>query len=133
MPDAAEQTAGVDDEMVTASADDAMAETVNGASPKVLFAGTAKAIVCAARPMLNERSTAAAAANAALPAWLARTVQMPTVSGVSVAPVTLQTAAVSDANETASPEELAATRAKAGWSIARSAIAAKVTVCAALP
>ena len=77
----------------------------------------------------------------ASPAWLAAAVQVPALSSVKVLPLTVQTAVVSDAKDTAKPELAVAAKGAAGvpsvWlpgegksSACASRVAETVTLCA---
>ena len=87
-------------------------------------------IVCAVGATLKELDTVVAAAKVPLPAWLALTLQVPTETSVSVVPLTLQTLAVVEANDTGRPD--VALAASAGGAVPRVWLPGelKVMVCA---
>lgn len=68
-------------------------------------------MVCTAGATLNERTTGTAAENTVLPAWLAVTLQLPTLTRLSTVPLTVHTAVVVELKLTARPEVAVATRA----------------------
>jgi hypothetical protein len=98
-------TAGVVDEKLTGSPDDALPLTVNGAPPYAWFESAAKVMVWLPCVTWNPWLTAVAAAQFALPAWAAWRVQAPTAPSVTVAPDTVHTAGVVDEKLTGSPDD----------------------------
>lgn len=99
--------------------------------PKVWLPGLMKEIVCAPMVTAKVLLTAVAAKKLALPDWLALTVQLPTLTKVSVVPLTVQTAGVVDANVIARPELAVALKAAGVTPNTWAAGAAKVMLCAA--
>ena len=107
------QTAGVLDVKVTAKPALDVATSAGAGVPRVWLPGELKVMVCTAGATLKVCVTGVAADVVLLPAWLAVTVQLPAVSSVSVVPLSVQTAAVDDANDTVKPVLAVATRAGA--------------------
>lgn len=102
-------TAGVLELSVTGRPELAVADSTAAGVPRVWVPGAVKLMVCAAGAMVNEFSTALAAAKLALPGWLAATVQVPAASRFTAAPLTMQTAGVELAKATGKPELAVAT------------------------
>ena len=65
---------------------------------------------CVAGATVKVLATTTAASKLALPAWLALTLQVPTVTSVNAAPPTVQTAGVLEANVTVRPDVALATK-----------------------
>jgi hypothetical protein len=91
-------------ENVTARPEVAVAETVNGASPKLRLASAPKAMVWLALATVKLCVTWGAAPYVALPDWSAAIVHVPAATIVTVFPETVQTAVVSELKVTVSPE-----------------------------
>lgn len=104
------QTVGVLEPSVTGKPDVELATSAAGVLPRVWLPGEMKVMVCGATTTVKEWDTDAAASKLALPAWLALTVQVPTLSSVRLAPAVVQTAGVLEANATVNPELALATR-----------------------
>ena len=66
----------------------------------------AKAMVCAAAEIVNDRATSGAAAYWVSPAWLATRVQVPLRTIVTFMPDTVHTSVVDDATVASSPESV---------------------------
>lgn len=96
------------DAKVTASPDDAVALTVNGAVPTALFGRVANVIVWVAWVTVKAWSTAGATAYVLFPACVASIVQVPTLTSVTVEPDTVQTGRVEDEKVTARFEDAVA-------------------------
>jgi hypothetical protein len=103
------QTSGVVELNVTCRPDVEVAINALGTVPKDWLPGDTKVMACGATVTAKEFTTGAALANAALPAWLAVTVQVPTPIRLKAALATVQTVGVLDANATVRPEVEAAT------------------------
>jgi hypothetical protein len=93
-------------ETVTVSPEVAEAVTVYVAPPVAAFVGAAdvKVMVWVALATVNVCDFGAAAAQAALPGWLATTVQLPLPMRLTVDPFTVQTEVVPDEKATARPD-----------------------------
>lgn len=104
-------TAGVVDANETSRPRLEVAARAGAAVPRVWLPGPVKVMVCTAGATLNERTTGAAAENTVLPAWLAVTLQLPTLMRLSTVPLTVQTVGVVELKLTARPEVAVATRA----------------------
>jgi hypothetical protein len=74
--------------------------------------------------------TTAAAANVALPGWLAVTVQVPAATSVMLVPLTVHTLGVVDANVTVKPDDAVADSAGGVVPTVWLLKAAKVMLCA---
>lgn len=123
-------TAGVVDANNTVSPEVELATSAGGAVPRVWLPGELKLMVCAAATTLNEFWTTVAAANVALPVWLAATVHVPMVSSDRVVPLTMQTLGVVDAKDTASPDVEVATNGAGATPMTWLPGEVKVMVCA---
>ena len=88
------QTVGVVDVTVTGKPDDDVADTLIGGVPRGWLIKPLKVITWVPWPIANVCVTCTAAVKFALPAWLAAIVQLPTATGVNVAPETVQTSGV---------------------------------------
>jgi hypothetical protein len=97
---------------VTASPEVALAETVNGASPKFLPPSAPKLIVWFAFDTVKDCDTCGAALKFALPAWFASMVQVPVPTIVTVEPSNVQTPVVAVLKLTPNPEEAVAVTVK---------------------
>lgn len=106
------QTAGVLELKVTGKPDVELATSAAGVLPRVWLPGEMKVMVCAATTTVKERDTDVAASKLALPAWLALTVQVPTLSSVRLAAAVVHTAGVLETKVTVKPELALATSAK---------------------
>ena len=101
------QKAEVVEAKVTAKPEEAVALAVKGAEPNARFESAPKVMVwlrCTWKLWL----TGVAAAQLALPACFAWTVQVPVATSVTVAPDTVHTAGVVEAKLTARPEDAVA-------------------------
>ena len=107
-------TVGVVEPKTTTRPEVELAVRAVGADPSVCAPGELNEMSCPAAATLKVCTTGAAAANTALPGWLALTVQLPTATRVRVLPLTVQTAGVVDPNDTGSPDVAVATKAGAG-------------------
>jgi hypothetical protein len=125
-------TAGVVEEKVTASPDDAVALTVTGDCANVLFASVPNVIVCAAWLTVKFCCTDGAGLYVPLPAWSACTVHVPAASNVTDEPATVHTAGVVDEKVTASPDDAVALTVTGDCNNVLFANAANVIVCDAL-
>lgn len=107
---ATEQTSGVFDVNITGNPADEVAVTANG--PKLMDRGgiCLKVMTCFGLVIVKLRLTAGAAANMALPACVAETVQVPAAIRVSVVPATEQAPVVVLEKATGNPELAVATR-----------------------
>lgn len=105
------QTPGVVEDKVTARPELAVATKAPGVVPRFWLPGETKLMVCAAGATMKVCATMVAAAKLVLPPWLAVTEQLPAVTRASEVPLTVQTAGVVEANETARPEDEVADRA----------------------
>ena len=109
----------------------AVATKAAGAMPKLWLPGAMKVMVCAAAVTVKLLDTAEAAAKVALPAWLAPTVQLPTLSRVRAELLTMHTTGVLDVRVTAKPDDEVATKAIGVLEKLWLPGAAKLIVCAA--
>ena len=107
------QTAAVVVEKATARPELALALKL-ALVPATWVPGEVKLSVCEACDSVKLLVTDVAAAKAPLPAWLAVTLQVPAETSVSVLPLTVQTGAVVDANDTDRPELALADRVNVG-------------------
>lgn len=123
-------TAGVTAWKLTAKPELAVALKAAGVVPSVWLPGEMKEMVCVPRATAKVLDTAVAGRKLGLPAWLALTVQLPTLTSVSVLPLTVQTAGVVDAKVTARPELAVALKAGGAMPKVWPAGAAKVMLCA---
>src|SRR5207248_10782722 len=108
------QTAAVREEKLTASPDDAVAPTPNGAAPSGLLASAAKVMVWAALATVKLWLTFGAARYCAFPDCAAWIVHVPAAMSVTMLPLTAHTAVVVDENVTARPEDVVALTANGG-------------------
>ncbi len=126
------QTLTVWDSKVTARPEEALALRVIGPSSSRLLAGRpSKAIVWLPLAIVKLRSTAGAAFQLALPAWLALIVQVPVVWSVTVSPLVpevVQTLRVFDSKLTVRLEVALAASVTGPWSRRFSAGAVNVIV-----
>ena len=97
---------------VTGRPDDAVAPILKGGSPMRLFGSVPKLIVWLALRMVKGCGSAGAGLNAALPAWLAVTVQIPAAVTVTVLLVSVQLPLA--LNVTGRPDEAVALTVKGG-------------------
>src|SRR6266508_3676909 len=114
---------------VTGKPDEAVALTLNGGAPTVLFGSAAKLIVwfCLAGLLTAKlRATSGAALYVALPAWCAVIVQLPAPVSVTIVPLTLHFPLA--VNVTGKPDEVLALTLKAGSPTVLSGSAAKLIV-----
>ena len=121
----------VSEAKVTVNPDDAVALTTNVPEPNWRLSSDAKSIVCAAFATVKLWLTVGAAAYPLSPAWLAWIVQVPDATRVTVAPLTVQTAAVVDVNVTGRPDDAVATMENGAMPNVRLGSASKAMVCAA--
>jgi len=99
------QKEGVVEAKPTASPEDAVAPTLNGAVPKGWFESVAKLMVWLPAVTWKLWFTGVAAAQLELPVCAAWMVQLPTATSVTVAPDSVQKEGVVEAKLTARPEE----------------------------
>src|SRR5258708_749637 len=121
-------TVGVVEARLTGKPELAVALTVNGTVVKVRFEIVPRVMVWVPCVTVKLRLTDAAAAQLALPAWLAVIEQVPTAIGVTVVPVTVHTPVVDEVKLTVSPELAVAFAVKAPALNARLLRTAKVMV-----
>jgi hypothetical protein len=93
------------EEKLTASPDDALALTPNGALPNAWLESAPKLMVWVPAVTWKLWLTGTAAAQLAFPACVAWMVQAPMATSVTVAPDTVQTAVVVEEKLTASPDD----------------------------
>ena len=122
------QTAVVADAKLTANPEEAVALTVNGGVPSVWFESAPKVMVWLPCVTWKLWLTGVAAAQLALPAWVAWMVQAPVASSVTVVPETPHTFVVWELKLTARPEEAVAATENGAEPNARFESAPKVMV-----
>jgi hypothetical protein len=120
--------AGVVELKVTASPDDAVALTVNGAVPNAWFESVPKVMVWLPCITWKLWLTGGAAAQLLLPACVAWMVQVPRAASVTVAPDIVHTAGVVEAKLTARPDDAVALTLNGAVPYPRFESAAKVMV-----
>lgn len=103
-------TLGVLEASTTDRPDVELATRAAGVLARTWLPGEMKVMVCAAATTVKVLETTAAASKLALPAWLALMLQLPTVTSVRAAPLTVQTAGVLEANVTVKPDVALATK-----------------------
>ena len=111
------QTAGVFLVKLTGKPDEALALNAKGGSPSCLSVGLAKVILWSLFCGLvtaKDCATGGAGLKNSLPGWAAWIVQVPVVISVTVLPLTVQTAGVSEAKLTGKPEEAVALTVNGG-------------------
>lgn len=118
------------EEKPTASPDEDVALTVNGAVPNVLPANAAKVIVWFALAIVKLRSTSGAGAYVALPACEARIVHVPAATIVTVVPLTVHVGTVRLEKVTVRPEDAVADTVNGALPNVLLLNAANVIVCA---
>ena len=124
-------TLGVVDAKETVRPEVEVAVKAAGVVPRFWLPGAMKVMVCAAATTVKEFETGTAATKLALPAWLALTEQVPTLTRVRAVLLTVQIAGVVDANETVRPDvEVAVKVSGVALNIWLPGVA-KVIVCAA--
>ena len=114
---------------LTVSPLDAVALSAQGDWLRVRAVGAVKVIALAALLKVIERKTCVAAAQAALPAWVALTLQTPVFIKVKEVPLTVQIEVVLEAKLTVSPLDAVALSAQGDWLRVRAVGAVKVIDC----